>query len=183
MRLEIIELEQGDQRRALDDERVDMCFVRLPIRDEQLHLIPLYDEVPVVIASKDHPVSAFDEVSLADLSEENELDPNDTLGAIDLVAAGAGVLLVPHSIARSHSRRDLVYRPVSDGTPTHIALAWLVENPNALIEEFIGVVRGRTPNSSRTPRKGEKTLSPTQNEGRQNEAPRKRGASRKPRRR
>jgi hypothetical protein len=34
--------------------------------------------------------------------------------------------------------------------PTEIALAWLVDNPNELIEEFIGIVRGRTANSSRT---------------------------------
>jgi hypothetical protein len=58
--------------------------------------------------------------------------------------------LVPQSVARSHSRRDLVYRPVTDAEPTTIALAWLVDNPNELIEEFIGIVRGRTANSSRT---------------------------------
>ena len=31
-----------------------------------------------------------------------------------------------------------------------IALAWLEDNPNELIDEFIGIVRGRTAQSSRT---------------------------------
>lgn len=149
-RLELVDVPEEEQRAALDDGRVDMCFVRLPVDDTRLHAIPLYEEVPVVIVPKDHPVSLFDEVSLADLSEETVLDDVDPEQAVDLVAGGAGVLLVPQSIARSHSRRDLVYRPVSDAVPTRIALAWLVENPNELIEEFIGIVRGRTPNSSRS---------------------------------
>ena len=70
--------------------------------------------------------------------------------AVDLVAGGAGVLLVPQSIARSHSRRDLVYRPITDGTPTQVGLAWLVGPPSELVDDFIGVVRGRTVNSSRS---------------------------------
>jgi DNA-binding transcriptional LysR family regulator len=149
-RLELVDVVEEEQRAALDDAGVDMCFVRLPVDGSRLHVIPLYEEVPVVVVPKDHPVSLFDEVSLADLSEETVLDDVDPEQAVDLVAGGAGVLLVPQSIARSHSRRDLVYRPVSDAAPTRIALAWLVENPNELIEEFIGIVRGRTPNSSRS---------------------------------
>ena len=148
--LHVIGLEERDQRAALDELRVDMCFVRLPVPDEGLHLIPLYEEVPVVIVPKDHPVSLFEEVTLADLSDENVLDPAETDDAIDLVAGGAGVLFAPLSVARTHSRRDLVHRPLSDGTPTRVSLAWLVDNPNELIEEFIGIVRGRTANSSRS---------------------------------
>jgi DNA-binding transcriptional LysR family regulator len=150
--LVVVEVAQSAQRGALADGRVDMCFVRLPLAQDGLHVIPLYEEVPVVVVGKDHPVSLFDEVTMADLSDETVLAGVDPDKAIDLVAGGAGVLLVPHSIARSHSRRDLVYRPISDGTPTQIGLAWLTDNPHEMIEEFIGIVRGRTVNSSRSPR-------------------------------
>lgn len=152
IRLELVEVAQPDQRPALVEGRVDMCFVRLPVDPDQLHLIPLYEEVPVVVVAKDHPVSLFEEVSLADLSEENVLDDVDPADAFDLVAGGAGVIVVPHSIARSHSRRDLVYRPVSDAAPTRIALGWPADGASELVEDFIGIVRGRTVNSSRTPK-------------------------------
>lgn len=155
-RLELVEVAQREQREAINDGRADMCFVRLPMVDEGLHVIPLYQEVPVVVVPKDHPISLFEAVTLAELADENVLD-GDAIGegsgdGFDLVAGGAGVLLVPHSIARSHSRRDLVYRPISDAPETQVSLAWRRDDSNELIEEFIGIVRGRTVNSSRSPR-------------------------------
>jgi len=147
--LEVVEVAESDQRPALLEGRVDMCFIRLPIDRADLHAIPLYEEVPVVVAAKDHPISLFAEVSWADLADENLLDPGDP-DALDLAVGGAGVLTVPQSIAREHSRRDLVYRPISDGTPTQVALAWPVGHPSELIEDFVGIVRGRTVNSSRS---------------------------------
>jgi DNA-binding transcriptional LysR family regulator len=150
--LELLAVAEAEQRAVLDDERVDMCFVRLPVPDAGLHVIPLYEEVPVVVAPKDHPVALYDEVALAELSEEDTLEGFEPEEAIDLVAGGAGVVFVPQSVARSFSRRDLVHRPVSDGIPTRIALAWRQDNPHEMIEEFIGIVRGRTVNSSRSPR-------------------------------
>jgi len=70
--------------------------------------------------------------------------------AIDRAANGEAVLHVPQSIARSESRRDLVYRPITDAPPTTVGVAWLAGEVNELIDEFIGVVRGRTANSSRS---------------------------------
>ena len=148
--LDVVEVSEAGQRAALDTGEVDMCFVRLPVDTDGLHTIRLYDEVPVVVVQKDHPVAAFDEVSLADLSGETIVVDDEAASGADRVAWGAGVLLVPQSVARSNSRRDLVYRPVTDAEPTTIALAWLADNPHELIEEFIGIVRGRTANSSRT---------------------------------
>ena len=148
--LDVVEVAQAGQRAALVAGDVDMCFVRLPIDTDGVHTIPLYDEVPVIVAPRDHPVAAFDEVSLADLAGETFVGDDDEATGVDCVAWGAGVMLVPLSVARSHSRRDLIHRPVTDAEPTTIALAWLVDNPNELIEEFIGIVRGRTANSSRT---------------------------------
>ena len=150
--LDVVEVPEAGQQAALLGETVDLCFVRLPLESARLHLIPLYSEAPVVVAPKDHPVALFDEVSLADLSEEDVLEGFEGAEALDLVAGGAGVVYLPQSVARTFSRRDLVHRPVVDGTPTHVALAWLRENPHEMIEEFIGIVRGRTTNSSRSAR-------------------------------
>ena len=149
VRLEVLDVDQEHQRQVLTDGEVDLCFVRLPVDDDGLHLIRLYDELPVAWVSKDHLVAAVDEVSLADLADDTVLTVV-TAHTIDLAAVGEAVLHVPQSIARSQSRRDFVYRPITDAPHTTIGLAWLMDNPNELIEEFIGIVRGRTENSSRT---------------------------------
>jgi len=149
VRLEVVDVDQADQRRALTEGEVELCFVRLPLVTDDLHLIRLYEEVPVAWVSKDHLVAAADEVTLADLADDDVLTEV-TPHAIDMASIGEAVLYVPQSVARSMSRRDLVYRPITDAPPTVVGLAWLVGNPNELIEEFIGIVRGRTANSSRT---------------------------------
>ena len=158
--LTVIEVGLTEQRAVLDAGEIDLCFVRLPVDQDQLHVITLYDEVGVVVVPKDHPAALFDEVSRTELADENVLDDRDHGLAMDLVAGGAGVLFVPHAIARSHSRRDLVYRPVTDAEPTTIALAWRTDNEHPLIQDFIGVVRGRTVNSSRTAQSGGTTPAP-----------------------
>jgi len=147
--LQVVEVAQPSVLSALAQGQLDLCFARLPLDRDQLQVIPLYFEIPVVVARKDHPIAAYDELSLADLADEPTVDA-DHPDAIDLVAGGAGVLLVPQSIARSHSRRDLVYRPIADGPPTQVELAWLIGDSSDLIDDFIGVVRGRTVNSSRS---------------------------------
>lgn len=148
--LDVVEVDEARQVETLRRGEVELCFVRLPIDQDGLHAIPLYDEVTVAWVAKDHPVAAFDEVTLDDLTEVTLLSRFDPV-AIDRVLAGC-VLIVPMSIARSASRRDLVHRPITDAEPSTIALAWRIDNENPLIDEFIGVVRGRTLHSSRSAR-------------------------------
>ena len=66
-----------------------------------------------------------------------------------MVAAGVGVLVVPQSLARLHHRKDLTYRPIVDAPTCPVALAIPEGEQSALVAEFIGIVRGRKPNSSR----------------------------------
>ncbi|MFC8924166.1 substrate-binding domain-containing protein [Cellulosimicrobium sp. NPDC057127] len=75
--------------------------------------------------------------------------PATTADAVVLVAAGVGVLVVPQSLARLHHRKDVVHRRL-DGAPiAPVALAWVAETADDLVEEMVGIVRGRTVNSSR----------------------------------
>ncbi|SDT42168.1 LysR substrate binding domain-containing protein [Friedmanniella luteola] len=148
--LDVVAVDEADQHAALTGEVVDLCFVRLPLEDPGLHLIPLWTEQRVVVAPKDHPVAVFDAVTLADLADEDVLEGFAGDEALDLVAGGAGVVYLPQAVARAASRKDLVHRPVTDAAPTQIGLAWLRENPHEMIEEFVGIVRGRTANSSRS---------------------------------
>ncbi len=142
-------VDESEQRTVLDDGTVDLCFVRLPIETTDLHTIPLYEERPVVWMSKDFLLAALDEVSADDLVGHRIIHDHSP-ESIDLAVYNAAALRVPLSIARSQSRKDMVHRPVVDAEPTRIALAWRTDNELGLIEEFIGVVRGRSVTSSRT---------------------------------
>ena len=102
----------------------------------------------MVVAPKDHVIEALDAVTLADLTAETVLD-GAWEEAVALVAANVGVAVMPQSVARALSRRDVVARPVTDAPSTQIALVWPSERSTPLVEEFVGIVRGRTANSSR----------------------------------
>ncbi|WP_327119899.1 LysR substrate-binding domain-containing protein [Nocardia sp. NBC_01730] len=158
--LEVVALPQADQEAAVRAGRVDMCFVRLPIDRTGMSAIPLYREVPVVVVQKEHPLSLFDEVSMADLADEHLQDTADVDvvgGALELVAAAGGAAIVPHSLARLHHRRDLIYRTLTGFPDTEIALVWPADRTSDLVEEFVGVVRGRSERSSRAPARAKDT--------------------------
>ncbi|MFG2294363.1 LysR substrate-binding domain-containing protein [Streptomyces sp. NPDC048603] len=148
----------------------DAGIVRLPVDRDVFSAIPLYTETTVVVIPKDHLLAAADEVSTGDLADEIVLHPMDdtldweslpgrpaierpatTADAIELVAAGIGVLVVPQSLARLHHRRDLTYRPVADAPESRVALSWPEDRTTDPVEHFIGIVRGRTVNSTRGP--------------------------------
>lgn len=166
--LEIVPISFDGERDRLDE--LDLALVRLPIpRTEDLHVIPLYDEVPVVVAPADSHLLAADRLAADDLVGEVLITPgDDVLGPLDLptvapdfpaiattadavatVASGVGVLVVPMSLARLHQRKDVGHRPLRGGRTSTVALAWRIEATTPDVEAFVGIVRGRTPNSSR----------------------------------
>ena len=63
--------------------------------------------------------------------------------------ANVGLALMPMSVARAHSRRDVVARPLTDAADSGIALVWPRASDDPRLDTFIGIVRGRTANSSR----------------------------------
>lgn len=155
--LELRSAPQPHALAALADGTAAMAFVRDVAAGEdpiggELHVIPLYEEAPVVVVPRDHVFSVVDSVAEADLADEI-VQPGQDAETLALVAAGVGIARMPQSVARAHSRRDLVIRPIADAAPTRIGLAWPVPAADApsdpRIDAFIGIVRGRTASSSR----------------------------------
>jgi len=148
--LEAVRVEQPEQLAELSSGDADLAFVRLPIDEDGLHTIPLWEELAVVVLPKDHPLAEAESLTLADLEGE-PLAPEqpDTATTVELVAAGTGHAILPHGVARLHHRRDIVAIPVTDASPTRIALVWRVERDDDDIQEFVAIVRGRTARSSR----------------------------------
>ena len=171
--LDLVQLGDRDGVALVRSGELAMCFVRLPVDRDGLHLIPLYDEQPVVMVAKEHAVAAFDEIDVTDLADEHLLQDPDTVPewrdvatevrdgtrypvpemsmreAVESVAADAGIVVVPMSLARLHHRKDVVHVPVTGVPTTKVGLTWLVDNDDERVQTFIGVVRGRSATSSR----------------------------------
>lgn len=167
--LALVPIAVAVQRAALDAGEVDAAIIRLPIEREGLHVIALYDEVPVVVVPADSALTAVDALVPEDLSGEVLIVPHDdvlgsvipgtiapsfeppadTADAIATVAAGVGIVIVPMSLARLHQRKDIAMRPLQGGAPSTVALAWVADRTTPEVEAFVGIVRGRSANSSR----------------------------------
>jgi DNA-binding transcriptional LysR family regulator len=159
-------VDEATQEGGLRDGSLDMCLVRLPVDRDGLHCIPLYDEVQVVVLPSEHVATVVSEVSLEDLAEEQLVLPHPSgwtpsvpqlefpsmsqREAMEVVASGTGIAIVPMSVARLHHRKDVATRPVSDLPPTRVALAWRVDRDDERAQAFVGIVRGRTARSSRS---------------------------------
>lgn len=179
-------LTEGTGMAALEERQAHMVLVRSwaetdVVDPERFHAVHLYDEKPVVVLPVDHVLTLLDEVPLDELLDERMLqDPStipeweharrerhgaedwplprmrDTGDAVELVAGGLGLLIVPMSVARHHHRKDLTYRIV-DGIPERsVSLVWpkpsddeRSEDNEAILQEFVGVTRGRKSSSSR----------------------------------
>ncbi len=102
--LELRPLSPEDALSGVVAGTVDAAFVRLPVEGEDLGVIPLYEERPVVVMPKEHVLSVLDEVSALDMAGEKTLE-GDWAADVELVAAGVGVTVLPQSVARALSRR------------------------------------------------------------------------------
>jgi DNA-binding transcriptional LysR family regulator len=158
----VTEEQQEDVVRRGD---ADVALVRLPVGTEDLHCVRLYDELPVVVAGLEHLVAAADTVRLDDLADEQLVRPHASgwrpaveqlawpsmseREAIEAVAAGTGVVIVPMSVARLYHRKDVVQREITDLAPSTIALVWPRDADDDRTQALVGIVKGRTANTSR----------------------------------
>ncbi|TWP48496.1 LysR family transcriptional regulator substrate-binding protein [Lentzea tibetensis] len=166
--LTLVQVPAAQAADLVRNREADAVLLRLPVDRTGLHAIPLYTETTVVVLPKDHAAAAAEEMSTEDFADAVVLHPLDdtlewerppgqpaierpatTADAVELVAAGIGLLVVPQSLARLHHRRDLTYRPMPDAPESRVALSWLEDETTDLMEQMIGIVRGRTVNSTR----------------------------------
>ncbi|MFI6369979.1 LysR family transcriptional regulator substrate-binding protein [Streptomyces sp. NPDC050546] len=195
--LRLTQLAAGAVAERLLGGDADAGLVRLPVDRTVFSAIPLYTEQTVVVVPKDHLVTAVDEVSPEDLADDIVLHPLDdvlaweslpgrpaferpatTADAVELVAAGIGVLVVPLSLARLHHRKDLTHRPLKDAPESSVALAWPQDATTDQVEDFIGIVRGRTVNSTRGRKQPDESGAADRGDARRKPVPGKQAAGR-----
>ncbi|MER7665774.1 LysR substrate-binding domain-containing protein [Streptomyces sp. NPDC096193] len=151
-----------DQVAVLLDGRADVGVVRLPIDTRGLKVRHLFQEPRVVMLPTAHRLAGGTSVTLEDLSGEHLLqDPDAVPGwrevalemrdpqgrpalppirhveeKLELVAAGAGISVLPLSTACFYTRPDVTAVRVEGIGPSEVALAWVGTRRSLLIRDF-----------------------------------------------
>jgi DNA-binding transcriptional LysR family regulator len=150
-------LEWDDQEALILSGRVDVGYVRQPIDERGLRLVPLFSEPRLAALPADHRLAGQDELTLADIAGERYLrifdpapvpDPDGSRHRLrsveeklEYVAAGHGVIVLPRSATRLYSRPDIVYRALVDCEPDIVYLACEATRRSRLITAFINVAQ------------------------------------------
>lgn len=150
--VDVRRLDWADQGAAVLDGRVDVAYVRLPVLEPGLDLVPLYGEQRVAALPAGHPLAGAAELTVAQCAAHTEIlhlcgnaeaaDPRQPSAVrtveekLEYVAAGRGLTFLPRSTALLHRRPDVVYRPVADAPRDEVALARPAGPPPPLVAAF-----------------------------------------------
>jgi DNA-binding transcriptional LysR family regulator len=168
--LELINLRTVSQVKGLLGKTVDIGFLRLPLSNDQLSITVIHREEFAVILPKGHRFAKLKTLHIAQLRDEpfiaygrrwapgffdsivqlctrEGFSPNiiqetgEMYTAIALVAAGAGIAILPQSVALAQSRNVVIkLLPKSTGY-SEIALATRAGNNSSLVRSFVSVAR------------------------------------------
>lgn len=150
---------------AREEEPADIVLMRLPdarVGDAH-HVVRLYEEARGVAVPKDSVYAEVGEkVDPADLAGEHMnfhyqpgAEPagatDELRGALQVVAANVAVAMAPLPLLKALSKKQVVPLQLrGDGEATEIALVWFKERDGDDVQDFVGIVKGRSPRSSRS---------------------------------
>jgi DNA-binding transcriptional LysR family regulator len=158
--VDVQRIEGDDQAAQLLDGRIDIGYVRLPIDETGLRVIPVYTEPRVAVLPTGHRLAGKEQITEADLAGEpllwdsdsstqptQRLHPNagylvrgvdDTL---EHVAAGRGISFLARSATVFYSHPNISYVPVSDVAPDQVCLAVAASRTSSLVDDFVAAAQ------------------------------------------
>jgi DNA-binding transcriptional LysR family regulator len=142
--IELLRLHWWEQDTPLRDGRADVGYLRRPFDDTGLRTVPIGSEPKVACLPGSHPLARRRTLTSADLDGEPILDaPRRRTSSLEekfeLIAAGHGIAMVPRSVARSYSRPDLVYRPVTDAVPVETCVVVAEDRREPRVLDFVTI--------------------------------------------
>jgi DNA-binding transcriptional LysR family regulator len=148
-------IEWDDQAPMLLDGRIDVGYVRLPIDEAGLRVIPLYTEPQVAVLPAGHRLAGKEQVTEADLAGEPLVWPVDPSTqptrrphpnagylvrgvdeTLEHVAAGRGISFLARSATVFYSHPEVTYVPVPDLAPDQVCLAVPASRTSPVVDDF-----------------------------------------------
>jgi DNA-binding transcriptional LysR family regulator len=142
--IELLQLHWWEQDAPLRDGRAHVGYLRRPFDDTGLRTIAIGSEPKVACLPATHRLARRRALTMADLDGEPILDAQARRTSsleekFELIALGEGIALVPRSVARSYSRPDLVYLPVTDITPVETCVVVPEDRRERRVLDFVAV--------------------------------------------
>jgi DNA-binding transcriptional LysR family regulator len=153
-------IEGDDQAAMLLDGRIDVGYVRLPIDEAGLRVIPLYTEPRVAVLPAGHRFAGKEQITEADLAGEPLLWPADTSTqptkrphpdagyrvrgvdeTLEHVAAGRGISFLARSATVFYSHPEISYVPIPDLAPDQVCLAVAESRTSPLVDDFLSAAQ------------------------------------------
>jgi DNA-binding transcriptional LysR family regulator len=158
--VDVQRIEGDDQATMLLDGRIDIGYVRLPIDETGLRVIPVYTEPRVAVLPVGHRLAGKEQVTEADLAGEPLLWDSDTSTqptrrphpnagylvrgvdeTLEHVAAGRGISFLARSATVFYSHPTISYVPVPDLAPDQVCLAVAASRVSPVVDDFVAAAQ------------------------------------------
>jgi DNA-binding transcriptional LysR family regulator len=167
-RLNLFSLHTAMTLSALENDSIDVGYVRLPVEARDLRVVPIHQEPLLLCLPEGHPLAAQEEIDLESLRNENfvfyerKLAPgfHDALMAMfqragftptiseeidemyvapTLVATGAGLAVLPKMVV-SHRTHGVVLRPIRNSPITsRIGVVCRASDDSPLVKSIVSL--------------------------------------------
>lgn len=159
----LVTVDADDAMDVLLAHEADLALTRLPDSrvDDSFHVVQLYEEAPGIAVPKDSvyaevgedvtPEDVAEEIVNYRIAQDGSVDVPALRTALQVVAANVGVAIAPRPLLKVLSKKQVVALGLEDPTVarTEIALVWRRADDGDEVQDFVGVAKGRTRNSSR----------------------------------
>ncbi len=159
----LVTLDSDDALGLVLDGTADLALARLPDArvTEDFHVVRLYEESRGVAVPKDSIFAELgervpareleDEILNYRIADDGSVDYEELRTALQVVGANVGVAVAPRPLIKVLSKKQVVALELVDASVpvTEVALVWRREADSDAIQDFVGIARGRTGNSSR----------------------------------
>lgn len=192
----LVTVDADDAMDVLLAHEADLALTRLPDSrvDDSFHVVQLYEEAPGIAVPKDSvyaevgedvtPEDVAEEIVNYRIAQDGSVDVPALRTALQVVAANVGVAIAPRPLLKVLSKKQVVALGLEDPTVarTEIALVWRRADDGDEIQDFVGVAKGRTRNSSRNaaPKRSARDKAKAKQARRKSQGKPQRGAVSKP---